>query len=327
MINCIFKDYCSNQVTLNSTQLRLVGVLVIVVCCRETAYGIIGAMRELTHRVYNVFTKSANTSLRADYLYQDVAKRLLNRLGWITADLTDFLVCGASAGSIAEGCLDFSPKAKVLAYDLAEARLSQVTDLSNKSFDNVAGSYMQLPFSDNVFDCVIANLVLPWVNDYEEVFTEYRRVLRPGGVLLFSSFGPDTLRELANACAEVNDHIAVPALPDLHDIGDLLLALKFQDPVMDMEVVTTLYESADTLLQDLQDLGISRAMPRAHQGLLGSDTWQRVIDLMEARSNVDGKLSVTCELIFGLIWQHDMSRMQQSNAQGEALIPISVLKS
>src|SRR5213079_2192422 len=121
--------------------------------------------------------------------------------------------------------------------------------------DLLCGDFGALPFGANAIDLVWSNLALHWHPQPDRVFAEWRRVLRVNSLLMFSCFGPDTLRELRAAFAEAD--LAPHVLPfvDMHDFGDQLVAAGFSTPVLDMETITVTYSTPQALLADVRALG------------------------------------------------------------------------
>src|SRR5690606_34941582 len=154
---------------------------------------------------------------------------------------------GAGAAALAERY----PRSRVIALDLAEpmAARSARRKRWRRDLFGVCGDTERLPLRDASVDLVFSNLMLQWLVTPDGAFAEYRRVLRPGGTLLFTSFGPDTLMELRDAWAAADDGVHVNRFIDMHDIGDALLRLGFRDPVMDTERVTVTYPDTLALMR------------------------------------------------------------------------------
>jgi malonyl-CoA O-methyltransferase len=99
---------------------------------------------------------------------------------------------------------------------------------------------------------------LPWVSDVESMLREWRRVLRPDGLLVFTSLGPDTLQAWRIYLGDYT----IPNFIDMHEIGDMLTRARFSDPVMDVEYYTLTYSEPSTLLSELQASGMLVAHSR-----------------------------------------------------------------
>ncbi len=166
----------------------------------------------------------------------------------------------------------------------------------------VCADIVALPFAAEAYDLVWSNLALQWVNDLPRAFAEFRRVLRVGGLLSFTTFGPDTLKEVRAAFAGVDGHSHVSRFIDMHDIGDLLVHAGFADPVMDMEYVTLTYRDTVALTRDLRAIGATNATLGRPRGLMGRARWQRMLAALEATRR-DGRIPATFEVIYGHAWK------------------------
>jgi len=159
--------------------------------------------------------------------------------------------------------------------------------------------------ADDSFDTIFSNLTLQWIPDLDAVFREFQRVLRPGGVLMFSSFGPDTLSELRQAWAAVDDARHVHRFIDMHDVGDVMAHAKLADPVMDMEYFTLTYDTPRSLMRDLKAIGAQNAMAGRERGLTGRGRLRAMERAYEAQRDGEGRLPATWEVIYGHAWGTD----------------------
>jgi malonyl-CoA O-methyltransferase len=148
---------------------------------------------------------------------------------------------------------------------------------------------------------VFSNLALQWC-DPQRVFGEASRVLSPGGLFIFSTFGPDTLKELRAAFAAADGRAHVNAFIDMHDLGDALVHAGFADPVMDMEVITMEYDSVEAVARDLKAIGARNALPDRPRGLSGRGLWRKVGAAYEAHRRA-GALPATYEVVYGHAWK------------------------
>jgi malonyl-CoA O-methyltransferase len=159
----------------------------------------------------------------------------------------------------------------------------------------VCADLRALPFAGQAFDLAWSNLALQWVNDLPGVLAELRRCLRVGGLLTFTTFGPDTLKELRGAFAVADAHPHVSRFVDMHDIGDMLVAAGFSAPVMDMEMLTIAYPAADGLLRDLRASGQTSARADRPRGLTGKGFGARLRGAVAANA--------TFEVVYGHAWK------------------------
>jgi len=236
-------------------------------------------------------------------LHREIFKRLLERLDYIRVEPELIVDAGCGTGY---GLAELERRyrhARLLAVDFAVPMLEQVRrQLGWRSRTRpLAADLEQLPLADASVDLLFSNLALQWC-DADVAFAEFRRVLRPGGLLMFTSFGPDTLTELRAAWAAVDDAPHVHDFTDMHDVGDGLLRAGFADPVMDVELHSLTYKDVSGVLRDLRLLGASNALQQRRGGLTGRRRYERFRDAYEAWRDVDGRLPATYEVVYGHAW-------------------------
>ncbi len=235
-------------------------------------------------------------------LPREVGDRLLERLDLIR--IAPRVVCdlGAGTGVATRELKTRYKSALVVAVDSAPAMLKLARKRAPwlRRWRSVCADAEQLPFADGSCDLVFSNLVLEWVTDLDRCVGELRRVLSPGGCLLFSTLGPDTLRELRQAWAQVDQHCHVNDFLDMHDIGDALMRARLADPVMDVERFTLTYRALADLMCELNAQGSSVARGRA-PGLTGSGRLAAATRAYET-SRREGRLPATFEVVYGHAW-------------------------
>ena len=164
-----------------------------------------------------------------------------------------------------------------------------------------------LPFRGVCADLAFCNLALQWVNDLPRAFTEFRRCLKVGALLSFSTFGPDTLKELRAAFARADGHTHVNRFADMHDVGDMLVEAGYADPVMDMETITLTYRSPEALMHELKAIGATNATRGRPRGLTGRTRLARVVRELDAFSR-EGRFPLTFEVVYGHAWKGEPRR-------------------
>jgi malonyl-CoA O-methyltransferase len=173
----------------------------------------------------------------------------------------------------------------------------------------VCADMERLPLSPNCMDLVWSSLAIQWAHDLEATFKGFHQVLAPGGLLIFATFGPDTLKELREAFTTIDDAPHVNRFIDLHDIGDMLIHAGFSSPVMEMEMLTLTYADLKTLMRDLKGIGAHNAASARRRGLLGKTAWSRLERAYEMQRR-DGRLPATFEVIYGHAWAGDQTRRE-----------------
>jgi len=256
------------------------------------------------------FNRAAADYDAAAVLQREVCGRMLERLDYIKLQPARILDAGSGTGVGTRQLTVKYPAAQMVALDIATGMLQIARGHSGwwrKLFSGtqqmqVCGDIEALPLATNSMDMVWSNLAMQWCNDLPHAFGELHRVLKTDGLLMFSTFGPDTLKELRHAFNGVDRHSHLNRFADMHDIGDMLSHSGFADPVMDMECITLTYEDVRGVLYDLKRIGAHNATAGRGQGLMGKDAWARLVKNYE-QSRRDGKLPATYEVIYGHAWK------------------------
>jgi malonyl-CoA O-methyltransferase len=263
------------------------------------------------------FERAAQTYDAAAVLQDEVCRRMLARLDYIKLAPSVVLDAGSGTGNAVPGLLARYPKARIVALDLALAMTLRararrpwwraLVERGAARLTAVCGDIERLPMAGGSTDLVWSNLALQWSGEPQRAFAEMHRVLAPGGLLLFSSFGPDTLKELRAAFNGLDGRTHVHSFIDMHDVGDLLVGSGFVDPVMDMEVLTLTYNELDGLMRDLKAIGAHNVTPGRPPGLFGKQRLARVSRHYETFRR-DGKLPATFEIVYGHAWKPQLRR-------------------
>ena len=165
----------------------------------------------------------------------------------------------------------------------------------------ITGDAESLPLADASVDLLFSNLAVQWCLDLDQTFREFKRVLKPGGLLMFTTFGPDTLKELRSCWSQVDGYTHVNNFIDMHDIGDALIRSSFAEPVMDMELLTMTYSDVPGLMRDLKSVGAHNVTRGRSRKLTGKGRLQQVIDAYE-QFRSDGVLPASYEVVYGHAW-------------------------
>uniref|UniRef100_A0A450WET9 Malonyl-[acyl-carrier protein] O-methyltransferase n=1 Tax=Candidatus Kentrum sp. LFY TaxID=2126342 RepID=A0A450WET9_9GAMM len=236
-------------------------------------------------------------------LQRTIGDRLLAHLDPVRLQPDTVLDMGAGTGYCLPPLEDRYPEARIVALDLAEVMLKEVRIKDRISGKGVfiCGDAEQLPLRDDSIDLLFSNVAVQWCNDLEGTCHEFARVLRPGGLIAFSTFGPDTLWELRDSWGQVDVDSHVNTFIDMHDIGDILVRTGFTGVVMDREEIICTYDSVRILMRDLKTLGAHNATSSRHRGLTGKRHLQSMLNAYEGHRK-NGRIPATYEAIYAHGW-------------------------
>lgn len=260
-------------------------------------------------RVRQAFDRAADNYEQFAVLQNEVCNRLLEKLEVVNIKPQLILDAGAGTGAAIPALLSRYRKAQLVALDLSENMLHKSGRHGGlfRSPHLVCADIERLPFSENTFDLVFSSLSMQWCNDLNAALLEAKRVLKPGGLFVFTTFGPDTLKELRHSWSKVDDANHVNQFIDMHDIGDALLQDGFAEPVMEAEMLTVTYNSVDEIMRDLKAIGASvtagtMEQGRSVRGLGGKSILQTVRQAYE-QFRQDSLLPASYEIIYGHAWK------------------------
>lgn len=249
-------------------------------------------------QIRHAFSRAAASYEAHAVLQAEVGRRLREQLDERDFSPQRVLDVGCGPGIGASALRERWPQAQIIALDLALPMLQLAARRDEAASPScVAGDAQALPLAATSVDLVHANLCLQWCDDPGLALAEFRRVLRPEGVLLFSTFGPDTLHELRSAFAAVDAQPHVSRFIDMHDIGDGLLASGFRDPVMEREDFVLTYGDLRSLMRELRAIGATNADAQRARTLMGKAHLARVSAAYEDFRR-DGVLPATWEVIY-----------------------------
>ena len=250
------------------------------------------------------FDRAASSYDHHAVLQREIGSRLLERIEFQRHEPGVILDLGSGTGTFARSLCKQYQASNIIALDWSPSMLAKAmmpgepATPASKAFLPLCADMHALPLASRSVDLVFSNLALQWACDLSAIFREFRRVMTADAMLVFSCYGPDTLRELKQAWRSVDDGQHVNDHPDMHDIGDELLAAGFREPVMDAERVTLDYPDVMSLMCELKGLGEHNVASERFRGLTGKERLKKVQEAYQDFS-VNHRCPASFEIIYG----------------------------
>lgn len=270
------------------------------------------------------FARVAQRYGEADFFCREIDRRMQERLDFVRIEPDLVIDVGCSQGASLPALRARYPKARYVGLDLVPEMLQAAVQPRSAwqrwlpfrregEANFVTADAATLPLKAASAGLVWSNLLLHWLDDPLPALAEAHRVLEVGGLVMFSTLGPDTLKELRSAFGD--GYVHTQRFIDMHDLGDMLVHCGFADPVMDMEMLTLTYDSVDAMLAELRGAGASCAMRARRHGLTGRRAWENARGAYEGL-RVNGKLPASFEVIYGHAWK----AQPKTTADGRSVI-------
>jgi malonyl-CoA O-methyltransferase len=249
------------------------------------------------------FDGAAASFDEVDFIHRKSADGIMERLAPMVIEAKSILDLGGGTGSAGSDLCKRFRRSRVIVLD-ASHQMLRIAARKRSWFSRVSvlqGDATALPLQSASVDLVYANLLLPWVNDLPAMFANVARVLRKGGLFVFSTLGPDSLSELREAWASVDAEPHVNRFDDMHDVGDGLVHAGLRDPVLDTDFLNVSYRDTASLFRDLTLLGARNSLSGRSRALTGKGPF-RDMEKALRRQFREGLLELRLELIYGHAW-------------------------
>lgn len=239
-----------------------------------------------------------------DFIWQELAERVISRLDYIKLSPNKILDCGSGLGFDRGLLVNKFPQAKIIELDIAldilklhnlpkKGLLTKIFQTSNQR-SLICGNAKFLPIANTSIEFLYANLLLPFIDDVPAFIREARRVLSLGGAFCLSGLGVDSFKELRSL------GLTTYRFPDMHDIGDMLIDAGFSNPVVDTEYITLDYDDLTTMIKDIQLVGCGEASNQ--QNKVKRDTWLA----LQSQKHLPQKLTLEIFVAHGWKDQHKL---------------------
>lgn len=269
-------------------------------------------------RARRSFGRAANTYDAAAVLQKMVREEMLSRLDLVKLNPSVILDAGCGTGLASHALQKRYAQSRVVSLDFAypmlqktrstrrqAGLLNQLKNLMHGTREHLLCADIEsLPLADSSIGLVWSNLAVQWCNDLDAALAEFHRVMQPESLLMFSTFGPDTLRELRTAtdAASGSSYTSVSRFIDMHDIGDALVRAGFSAPVLDVERLTLTYDDVTSVMRDLKSIGAHNATDGRARGLMGKTYFASLAQSYE-QFRQNGKLPATFEVVYAHAWR------------------------
>ncbi len=286
-----------------------------------------------TRQVRRAFSRSATSYESAAVLQREVESRLLESLEYYEARNQArtapavVLDVGCGPAHAAAAMHQRWPRAQVVALDLALPMLRtharQGWHPLRRRVERICADAAALPIAEGSVDVVFSNLCLQWVDDLPAVFAGFRRVLRPGGLLLCSTFGRDTLVELRDAFAHADATPHVSPFVSMPQFGDAMVHAGFRDPVLDRDLFTSAYPDVTALMRELRALGATNALRQRRHTLTGKARFANAAAAYARDRRADGQLPATWEVVYAHAWAPEHGAPIREGGFDVTAVPLS----
>lgn len=281
---------------------------------------------KLKTEICNSFNAHAAQYEQVAIAQKEIGERLIERLDYLKIQPRYVLDLGCGSGFFSQQLKKRYPNTHIVGLDLAHTMLVQAKKRQPwlQKWSLVHTDMMSMPFPSGLFDLVFANQVIHWASPMANVMREINRVMHKDACFMFSTLGPDTFYELRSAWALADRYAHINDYIDMHDLGDILLAEHFADPVVDMEMLTVHYATLSKLLHALKAQGVRNINSARNSGLTGKQTWRKFEAAMQTFCTDQGQFPLTYEVVYGHAWKSGVHRVGQGT---ETFISVEQLRS
>ena len=274
-------------------------------------------MEKYKIKILKSFDAKSSSYDQYSFVQKEVSERMIQRLKFLKSKPLNILDIGCGTGYLSNLINQYLPNSNIVCMDFSYEMASQCKNKNIKLKPLVADAeYM--PFKTSTFDLVISSFTLHWCQQIEKIFSDFFRILKNYGNFMFTTVGPDTLKELRNAYKLIDNYEHINTFNDMHDYGDILLSSGFHDPVMDVERLIVEYKNFNGVLQSLRKTGASTVI--CNESKFTTKKSLKSLENHYKKNNKNGLFPVTYEMIYGVAWK----KGTQNSKNNKVVIPIKI---
>lgn len=232
------------------------------------------------------------------YLQKKVGRDLLGLVALENQTSKTILDVGCGTGFCMDELLKGRCNARFIGLDISAGMVQQAKHKLGNKAGYICGDAETLPLTDNSVDLILSNLTLQWCHNLSEVFSGFRQVLKPGGVLLFSSFGSQTLKELRDAWGQVDGFNHVNHFYKSEHLTRLMQNAGLTESLTNTQMHRIQYRSVLDLMRELKGIGAHNVTAGRCRGLTGNGRYQRMVASYGSETNGRG-IWASYEVLFG----------------------------
>ena len=274
-------------------------------------------MEKYKIKILKSFDAKSSSYDEYSFVQKEVSERMIKRLKFLKSKPLNILDIGCGTGYLSNLISQHLPNSNIVCMDFSYEMVSQCKN-KNIKLEPLVADAEYMPFKTSIFDLVISSFTLHWCQQIDKIFSDIFRILKNNGNFMFTTVGPDTLKELRDAYKLIDNYEHINTFDDMHTYGDILLSSGFHDPVMDVERLIIEYKNFNEVLQSLRKTGASTVI--YNQSKFTAKKSLKNLESYYKKNNKNGLFPVTYEMIYGVAWK----RSTQNPINNEVVIPIKI---
>ena len=274
-------------------------------------------MEKYKIKILKSFDAKSSSYDEHSFVQKEVSERMIKRLKFLKSKPLNILDIGCGTGYLSNLISQYLPNSNIVCMDFSYEMVSQCKN-KNIKLEPLVADAEYMPFKTSTFDLVISSFTLHWCQQIDKIFSDIFRILKNDGNFMFTTVGPDTLKELRDAYKLIDNYEHINTFDDMHTYGDILLSSGFHDPVMDIERLIIEYKNFNEVLQSLRKTGASTVI--YNESKFTTKKSLKNLENHYKKSNKNGLFPVTYEMIYGVAWK----RSTQNPINNEVVIPIKI---